>query len=182
MTCFQEDSALIAALKKSDHKAYEHIYETYFVKLCKYVFVLSRDMKKAEDIVQNCLLKLWANRNKVNIDSSLKSYLYRMVYFAYVDEYRKEKRRKSWIDALHRETIVEIEQQDQSLHEKRLQKLFKLIDSLPERRREILILSKLKNHKYSEIAVKLGISKRTVESQIRKALIFIREGMGNPQP
>lgn len=81
------------------------------------------------------------------------------------------------LNGLHIEAIVELEGLEKDSKEARLIALENAIEELPPKRKEIFILSKLKNYKYREIATMRNISESTVESQIRKAMITIRKEM-----
>lgn len=171
------DRDTINALKKGDKSVYTTIYKAYYDKLCRYCFSLSNDDKQVEDIVQDVLIDLWTRREKLNIKTSLNSYLYRAVHNKYIDLYRKETRKHSLINELRIEAIVELEGLEKDSIEVQLSALQKIIDQLPQKRKEIFILSKLNNYKYREIAEMRNISERTVETQIRKAMMTIRKEM-----
>lgn len=167
------DKAIIARLKKGDSDAFTQVYKAYYEKLCRYVYSLSSDEKIAEDIAQEQLMQLWVKRDSLNI-LSLNAYLYRSAFNKYINIYKQEQRKNSLINELRVDSLIEVENSSEQLKEKRLSILRKIIDDLPEKRREIFILSKINNYKYKEIAEMKNISERTVESQIRKALITIR--------
>ncbi len=175
MESFKENEKIwLKALKRGDKKAYTYIYEGYYNKLCAYLYSLSDNGKLSEDIVQDVMLKLWVKRRKVNIHTSLNAFLYRAVHNAYMDRCRKNVRRRILIEELWLEAVMEVENSNKNLKERHLIALQKIINALPQKRREIFILSKLKNYKYREIAKIQGISERTVEGQIRKAMITVR--------
>ena len=68
------------ALKNGDEKAFTYIYNKYFPQLCFYAEKIIRSMETAKDIVQDLFTKLWENREKTDITTSLKAYLYGSVY------------------------------------------------------------------------------------------------------
>ncbi len=176
------DKELIIAIKKGDKEAYSKLYLAYCTKLCKYIYSLSPNYKQAEDIVQDTLLDIWTRRDELNIKTSLNNYLYRSVHNKFINLYRKDMRRQSfldglYLDGLYTEAIVELDSLEQDNKEVRLSALQKIIDKLPQKRKEIFILSKLNNYKYREIAEMRNISERTVETQIRIAMMTVREEM-----
>ena len=65
---FSTHYEFIKHLKKGDEVAYAHLIKTYYKPLCEYAFGLSRDTFKAEDIVQNVLIRIWEQRNKIKPD------------------------------------------------------------------------------------------------------------------
>jgi len=176
---FENNEKLIAAIKVGNKDAYAFLYNTYYSKLCTFIYSMCEDSKEAEDIVQNVLLKVWVNRKKIKVHTSLKSFLYRSVRNAYLDHYRKNQRKHKLIEELRLEAIIELEEQDYEEKEKKLIRLHQVINTLPKKRKEIFILSKLRNLKYREIAELQNISERTVENQIRKAMITLRSTLNN---
>ncbi len=170
---------IINDIKKGNKKAFSQVYNAYSDKLCKYIYSLSSDYKQAEDIVQDTLLDIWIKRENLNINTSLNNYLYRSVHNKFINQYKKSIRYKTLIDELRLEAIVELEELTETHKEIRLTALEKAIEQLPEKRRKVFKLSKLLNYKYKEIAVMCNISENTVESQMRKAMIFIRKQMSD---
>ncbi|WP_303316526.1 sigma-70 family RNA polymerase sigma factor [Flavivirga abyssicola] len=174
MTDFRDNnSLLVKRLRLGDKDAYTQIYKIYYAKLCRYVYSLSNNASLAEDIVQEQLMHLWLKRETHTI-ISLNAYLYRSVYNKYISFCNAEKRQLSLKEKLRMEAIIEVESSEGAVNQERLNALKNIIDNLPQKRKEIFILSKLKNYEYKEIASMKNISERTVESQIRKALITIR--------
>lgn len=174
---FKNDQRLIVAIKKGDCAAYGMLFKTYYSRLCSYAYSLTEDGKKAEDLTQDVFLKLWVNRKKLNIQSSLNAYLYKSVHNAFLDLYKKEQKTHKLIKELQMEAVIEFEETDNGEKEKKLALLHAIISKLPEKRREIFVLNKFQNLKYKEIAKLRNISERTVESQIRSALITIRKAV-----
>lgn len=168
-----EEKLLLKRLRLGDSDAYSEIYKIYHPKLFRYAYTLSKNTNLAEDIVQEQLMRLWTKKEKLDI-ASLNAYLYKLVFNGYMDYYSAEKRKLSLHEQLRMEAVMEVENTDTAQKEERLAILNKIIAQLPEKRREIFILNKLKNYEYREIAEIKGISVRTVEGQIRKALITIR--------
>ncbi|MDD7885249.1 RNA polymerase sigma factor [Flavivirga sp. 57AJ16] len=168
------EKQLLKGLKKGNREVYKFIYITYYNELCIYIRNYT-DSQSAEDIVQNILLKLWEDRNQTKIHTSLKSYLFKSVYYKFLDSIRKEKRINERLEALRYNTLNDIHEEDNQISEQRLIALRKAIDDLPPRCKEIFLLSKYDGLKYIEIAKALGISIYTVEGQIGKALKTIRK-------
>ena len=172
-----QEKDLLKAIKKGDKNAYSLLYAEYYNKLCKYVYSLSGRYKQAEDVVQDTLIDIWIKRDKLNINTSLNNYLYRSVHNRFINLHKKNLRKKMLIDMLRLEAVVELEGLEKGHKEMRLLALEKVIEQLPPKRKDIFTLSKLNNYKHKEIAAMRNISISTVESQIRKAMIFIREEM-----
>ncbi len=170
-----DKEVIMHRLQSGDTKFYEQLYLVYYDKLGKYIFYLSQQKQLAEDIAQDTLIEFWQKRHTITITTNLNGYLYKSAYHRFIDQNRKKAKASSILEDLRREVVIKTENLPTEVKEERLKAMYKVIDALPEKRREIFVLSKLKNYKYKEIAEKLQISERTVESQIRKALITLRE-------
>jgi RNA polymerase sigma-70 factor (ECF subfamily) len=172
-----DEKEILENLRKGELSAYEYLYSEYYQWLCNYVFKLSGDSNLSEDIVQETLLGLWEKRRTLFITTSLKSYLFKCCHNHFLLHLRKEKKKKDVLDNIRLNTIFEtyINYQEETQPEEKLLKLHSLIDKLPPRCKEIFIKNKLEKVKYREIAEELDISIKTVESQMSKALHFLRE-------
>ena len=143
------------------------IFRTYYRPLCLYALHYLGNLEAAEDTVQDCFVKLLQHDAQ-----NQKAFLYAAVRNACIDALRK----KNPIDARVSPTDIEgtmadDEAQERSLHEA---ELWTAVDSLPERCRQVLILCKRDGLSYKETAEKLGISVKTVEHQMSKALKVLR--------
>lgn len=170
------DSAALIFLKRRDENSFAIFFETYYRPLVAYVMLYTNDFDDAEDIAQNCFVVIWEKRKKLDINISLKSYLYSTAYNLFIDKYRKSKKMNDYIENIKHSAVQEVfvNESDDSLA-RQLKFLDKAIEELPSRCRKIFIMSKKEGKSYKEIAVQLEISIKTVEAQMRIALIKIRE-------
>ena len=133
----------------------------------------------AEDLVQDVFLKVWQKRTFLFLKEGIKTYLYRSVQHACLDYLKHQEVKGDYINTVTTQLkIEEIYYNDdpQSLfaEDERLELIYKEMDKLPEKCREIFTMSYLEERKTSEIAVLLNISTRTVEVQLYKALKILR--------
>ena len=150
-------------------KAFELLFREYYARLCEYSGMITRDEDASVEIVQDFFVKLWENRATLDI-KSVKSYLFRSIHnnsIKYINKRAQLESIRVEKNAKYGYTSPE----DFELTEK----LEKSLDELPPKCREIFIMSRIDKLRHNEIAEKLGISARTVEVQIRKASIILKE-------
>ncbi|WP_299766722.1 sigma-70 family RNA polymerase sigma factor [uncultured Dokdonia sp.] len=168
------DKLLWQLIQKDDHLALKKVFELYYKIMCSYILQFTNDVNDTEDIVQTAFIKLWEKRHKIHITTSLKSYLFQTAYHLFIDETKKQNRKVSMLEKMKYEIITSYIEEDKEVSIERSKKIRKLINDLPDKCKEILLLSKEKGLKNKEIAVELNISIKTVESQIRIAFQKIR--------
>jgi len=157
----------------SEKMSTDQLFRSYYRPLCLYALHYVADAEVVEDIVQDCFVRyLEQQRKGVGIEEP-KSWLYRAARNASIDYIRREKKMVGTMPLPHDLDgfITDEEAQERSLHEA---ELWTAIDALPPRCREVFLLSKRDNKKYREIALQLGISEKTVEHHVAKALRILR--------
>lgn len=173
-----EEHLLIAKIKRGEIHAFEYLFNQYYDWLCNYIFRLCGDRNLSKDIVQEVMVRLWERRNQISIKGSLKGYLFKSCHNQFLLHLRKQKKQPDLLDKVRWETIYEsyFEKKEEDFYMKSARlKLEELIDKLPPKCKEIFIMNKLERRKYREIAQDMGISIKTVENQMSKALRIIRE-------
>jgi len=173
---------LIAAMSEEhsticNEKTFEQIYKTYAKEVRRFLFFKTQNTAKAEDIMQDTFIKLWDNCK--NVDSTkLKSYLFTVANNMFLNQVKHEKVVTNFkkIPTTNRNSespeFVMIEKEF-------LDKLNAAISALPERQKEVFLLSRMKNKKYKEIAELLNISQKAVEKRMHLALLSMRAKIGN---
>lgn len=172
------EQKLIRKLRKGKAKAYQYLFSEYYDWLCNYVFNLCNDRSLSEDIVQEALIGFWEKRRRILITTSLKNYLFKTCHNQFLQHIRDEKFQYDTLDKIRWDVIAETTLEE-DLYDYKLDKLNKLIEQLPPRCKEIFIQNKLEKKKYKEIAFDMGISIKTVENQMSKALHFLRANAHN---
>jgi len=171
-----DDEAFYDGIREHDDDALEKLFHLYYKTLCSYTVQFTKSMPAAEDIVQNIFVRLASNREILSRANSIKAYLYRSAYNAYIDKFREDRKKERLMETLKYEALSEQLEENVFLQEQRIKKVQDLVETLPEHCKEILLLSKQKGYKNREIAEHLNISIKTVESQIRIAFQKIRAG------
>jgi len=173
------EKELIEKLMVDDLEAFRIIFEMNYKPLVKYARRFVIDIDTAEDITQQTFLYIWEKRRAVNIGQSLKSYLFRAVHNACINYLKRENLMAEYTKSF----ILEVNGQfnetgfDYTVQNEIKYELESAIDSLPENCKNIFKLSRYNGLKNREIASELSISKRTVETQIYRALKILKERM-----
>ena len=150
---------------------FKSVFEEYYSPLCNFVNQYVRSWEVSEEIVQSTFVKLWENRNKISIQTSIQSYLYQSAKNSTIDFIRKrntETKKKAEILNMSKNDQYEIKSYDESYRIK--QKILWALEQIKPKYREVFKLNKLEGLTYDEIAEYLNISKRTVEYNMARAL------------
>jgi RNA polymerase sigma-70 factor (ECF subfamily) len=155
---------------------FEKLFRTYFAELAVYAFRFTEDSENAEEIVQDIFFNIWSKRENLQINISIKSYLYQTVKNSCLNfiKHKKveDKYKTHFIQQIQYEELNETDLESENLLAEKIQTA---IDKMPPARKKVFLMSKIDNLKYKEIAETLGISIKTVENHIGNALKFLRE-------
>ena len=176
---------ILLRLSNDDEKAFEFIYWKYNAHVYNFANSLLYSPKIAQDITQNVFLKIWEKRHEINPEQNFNAYLFtiarNMVY--------KETEQK----LLSEQSLRQLQEEEDVLDMSTIQTLDyhfteelcrSLVEELPPARREIFKLSRFERLSNKEIALRLSISERTVETQLYRATRFLKrkllsdEGLG----
>ncbi|WP_369410833.1 RNA polymerase sigma-70 factor [Desertivirga brevis] len=167
-------ASLSANVFYNDH-AFERMFKEHYKALHAYANVMLRDEDLAEEIVQNVFLKLWERREGLNVEISVKAYLYKMIHNACLNYFKHNKTKAKYEDYAVHSMAGESNKASQRLELKELeQKIGEALNELPQQCRVIFQMSRFEELKYKEIADQLGLSIKTVENQMGKALKIMR--------
>lgn len=177
------EQQVLTTLKEGSESAFEMLFRTYYRPLCQYAYSFLNDRDEAEEVVQSAFINIWDKRSQVEIQSSVKAYLYRVVRNSCLNVIKHEKVKQQHVahEMVHAESTYEGVSQSviSSELEERIADAMK---ALPEQCRLVFQLSRFEELKYSEIADQLNISVKTVENQIGKALKIMREQLKDYLP
>lgn len=170
-----EDSINIYDLRSGSHQAYEMLFTEWYVPLCNYAYSILRDQDEAKDIVQKTFYKLWDQRAGIEIHTSIKSYLYRMVHNNCLNKIKQRKIYSEHNEHIAYETNDSVNNTENSVLQSELQVQIEMaIEKLPPRCKEVFMLSRFQQMSYAEISKELNITTNTVETQVVKALRILR--------
>lgn len=177
------DEQLIDLIKAGNKVAFDKVFRQYYQYLCNFAFQFLKEKEASEEVVQDFFFKLWDKREDLSIQSSLKSYLFRSVQNRCLNQIKhltiKEKYKTYNQEQIH---LQENTPSDYAVEVELAEKISLSIEALPKERQRIFNLSRNEGLKYKEIAEQLDISVKTVESQMGKALKFLREQLAEYLP
>ncbi len=167
---------LIRDLKKGDTKAFEKLFQKYHKKLYAFLFHLLHSKEDAEEIVQETFIKIWEKREDFIEGYSFDSFLFTVAKNAFLNLNRKKINRKVFEDHLNFLDEISSGRADDYVIFKETKEIINtIIEGLPPKRKEIFFLRKIEGLSRKEIAEKLDISIITVDSQLMKANIYLKD-------
>lgn len=173
------DSELSALLTNGDHKAYAQLYQRYFRLLYSYAYKKLRDEEQAKDIIQEFFTELWHKRETTIFSTNLAGYFFSAINNRIINYFNRETVKTKYITAFSSFLSTETDTTDHLVREKQLTEMIdREIRALPPKMREVFELSRKQHLSNKEIAGKLAISERTVETQVSNALFRLRSKLG----
>jgi len=166
---------LIRKLHAGHESAYEELFRTYYVELSNHAYKYLMDIEVAKEIVQDLFVNIYKKRDKLELNSSLKSYLYRSVHNRCLNHIKAQKTKEKYVAYIKYNSTNAENQIENKIYANELESaLLNAISQLPPKCRMVFKMNRMEGLTNSEIAEKLELSKRTVETQITKALKILR--------
>jgi len=170
------EKELVKKLKDGDSFAFEVLFYKYRNKIKGFALKIVPAQIDPEEIVQEVFVRVWLKKEAIDPEKDFQSYLFSIAKHLVLDHLKSAVNRKLYFVGEHfQQDLLEDEGLESSISEETEEKLQKLINEIPERRREIFRLSRFEGLSYKQIAERLNISENTVDSQIRNALAFLRK-------
>ncbi len=162
-------------LEQEGKIAFETVFKSNYKGLHAYAYTILKDEIMAEEMVQNVFCKLWEKRAGINVQTSLAAYLYRSVYHESLNYLKHLKVREAYGSYARSQLRSAVDTAEKKVMVSDLEKkLNEALDQLPEQCRIIFQMSRFEELRYQEIADRLGLSIKTVENQMGKALRILR--------
>lgn len=162
-------------LQRGNRQLFNQLFSDYYVNLCRFAYTYINDDDISEEIVQEVFISLWEQRESLNINTSIRSFLYTSVKNRSLNYIRNSKTR------IHHENEFAKEQDSKVSHivdfcerEELNYLIEQAVAELPEQCRAIFEMSRYQNLTYNEIAQRLDVSPKTVENQMGIALKKLR--------
>nr|WP_321407997.1 RNA polymerase sigma-70 factor [uncultured Carboxylicivirga sp.] len=171
-----DDKWIIEGIKSGDESAYKSLFLKYYAQLVVFARKVVVDDDLARELVQDVFVTFYEKRNEINIHTSLKAHMYQSVRNRCLNQIKHNKIRRD-----HHANIFAEKKEDEAFVEDKLQeteleeRIYTVVKTLPDQCRKIFEMSRFEGTPNQEIADQLGLSKRTVETQISKALKVLRK-------
>lgn len=163
-------------IKKRDQKAWHTLYKMSFNKLQRYAMRFVYDWSEAEDIVQDAFLYLWSYPERYDEKQSVLHYLLGIIRNKCLNYLRALD-----IQSKHQDKIIEAmlfsSIEDPEVDEDIIERLNSVLDSLPEKQRQVLLMHVVEKKKISEIAEKMNVAETTVKTHFQRALETLRSNL-----
>ena len=170
------DVELIAFLRTGDHAAFTEIYNRYWEILADAAYQRLRSREDAEEVVQEVFVNLYIRREEISPKSALVAYLKTALKYKVIDAYRAQQLHYGHINNLIQEAIVSPVAADDQMDIKELQRRVReAAGKLPEKCREVFMMSRFEQLSHQEIADRSGISISTVKKHLHKAMQILRK-------
>lgn len=171
-----DEETLISGLQEGSISAFNNIFSLYHKRIYNFCRNLNQSSDEAGETVQKVFIALWEQRFQVDEKKSLASYLYTIARYMVYQEFRQQVYKKAVFNRFILNSIdLNESTKDEVLYNELLSFFESVIDKLPKRQREIFRLSRFSGLTYRQIADNLNITENTVDTQIRRALEFVRK-------
>lgn len=158
------------------------IFRDYYKPLVQYGNTILKDADETEDIVQQVFVSVWEKRTQLDIHTSIRALLYKAVHNACLNRIKHYKVRAAHAEEWKATQSVAADASDHLQAAELNDKIQAAIELLPEQCRKIFRMSRFEQLKYQEIADRLGLSVKTVENQMGKALKVVRASLQDYLP
>ena len=174
-----DDKKLLSLLKTDDNAAFAELYVRYWQKLFSVAANKLKNIDEAQEIVQDIFLDIWNRRKEIDVTSTLSAYLSVALKYRIINLLAKKQRELKYADyAKNRLSIADNSTEQLLSFDELKEKLAKHVAALPDQCRLVFTLSREQGLSRKEIATQLGISEKTVESHLTKALKRLKLGLG----
>lgn len=179
----EEDSNLFSAIQQQDKKIFELFYKKYYKQLFALSYRYVGQMEVAEEIVHDLFITVWNKSDQLNVQHSLKSYLFKAIVNSSLNYIKKEKmqteKRLAYLAVHDNELVLD---EDKGLAEEKLLKsLEEALELLPAKCKQVMYLSRFGKLKQQEIAQQMDISLKTVKNHLTYGFQKLREHLAQHQ-
>ncbi|MCH2033357.1 MAG: RNA polymerase sigma factor [Tenacibaculum sp.] len=169
------DSALMLKVKAGESHTLGLLYERYKKRLFGFFYQMCKDANLSEDLVQNVFIRVLKYKHTYNEESNFLSWLFRIARNVYYDQFKvNSKNRTTDLDEVNNVFMVENVESDIEKNEK-VSLLKEAMNQLPAKKKELIVLSKLKELKYKELGEIVGCSEGNARTRVHRALLDLKQ-------
>jgi RNA polymerase sigma-70 factor (ECF subfamily) len=177
------ESQNIFNIREGDIRLFEQVFQMYCKELVRYANTILKNADEAEDIVQQLFVNLWQKRESLQVNTSMRSYLYRAVHNCCLNRIKQLSVKQTYTTYMGYAGEQHSAPASAAIQQKEVEKAIGVaIEKLPEQCRKIFKLSRQHGMRYQQIADELNLSVKTVENQMGKALKHMREQLKDYLP
>jgi RNA polymerase sigma-70 factor (family 1) len=173
-----ENDLFITKLTQGDAKAFECLFKLYYPRLTLFANRFLNDVAVSEEIVSDVFVVLWEHGHEITFNGTVSGYLFKSVQNRCLNYLKHQKIENLYVNYLERKQLLEevvFAAESRYLEKEMVQQINIALESLPEKCRQIFMMSRFEHLKYKDIANKLSLSPKTVERQISIALDKLRQ-------
>lgn len=172
-------------LKEGNPAAFEELFKQTFPRMVGYCRLFVQDQAQANDLVQECFVRLWEKRQTIDPRQSVESLLFVMLRNRCLNYLRDQKndvidKNVNTIEESELQHLYQLDftgREEKTLEEKLIDAIRESVENLPEKRKLVFIKAKIEGKKNKEVAEELGISVKAVEKHLHQAKEQIRNEM-----
>lgn len=174
----QSDLDEIAHLKLGCRSTFEQIYRKHWRRMYDSAYQRIGNREEVEELLQDLFLSIWAKKETLDIHTNLEAYLMGALRFKIYNHFRAQKVKDAYIaEYIYLEDSAQNVVEDVIYYDELYLAIEKSVGLLPDKCREVYVLSRNEHLSYREIAMRLGMPIDTVEKQMSKALKFLRQDL-----
>ncbi len=174
----KKEKIWVAEVKRGSQKAFQYLFDEYAKRIFIFAKGYLKSNEEAEEIVQDVFIKVWNVRSSINTELSFKSYLFKITYNRIQEQFIKQGRENNYKhEILDFSVDFDNRTEEQIDYKSLLDLVDTLINKLPPRQKEAILLKKKKGLPTKEIATLMNISPRTVEKHIAEALKQLKQSL-----
>jgi RNA polymerase sigma-70 factor (family 1) len=173
------DKKLVEQLRDGSKDAFHMLYSEYGPQIHAFALSYLKNNADAEELLQDVFLKIWEMHCSVDAEKNFRSFLFRISINLIYDFIRRKNIQRAYLDYFDSDLRPQSDNTwEEVIYNDMLDNLQKLVSSMPKQRRRIFRMSKEEGLSNEEIARKLGLSQRTVESHLYFAVAFLKGKLG----
>ncbi len=173
------EKILILELRRGNAKAFELLYKQYHARLFNFSLKIIRNKQDAEGMVQEVFIAVWENREKLDEKKSFGGFIFSIAKHKALNRIKHNISRKVYLEYMQMENHVQNDMVSDIESRELMDYLIKTIQELPDKTKQIFLLSRNEGLTYKQIASRLDVTEDVVDHEIRKSLKHIREKLGN---